>query len=399
MNLQRVVLIGILVLTSPCPVRAQAELRLITVPSNPLTQFFGALGISAPSEDGRVVGGSLPSPAGIEAVIWKRDQGLEPLPLNPDLKQFGASANAISPDGNFAAGFYEGILQSSGEARSPGFRWQDGLGLESIAASSTSRLNPRAISAGGHVIAGSIDSSGTNMFRWTASKGLEVFPDFDFSSALDISADGKTIVGVSDDPAEAERAFRWTELGGFQTLVDVAPDLTDASRALRWVEGRAIGMVGTHPFVWSGDQVDKTDADLPGVVHGMSADFSQSAPKLTAILTMTEAGQPDQGMIWTSDGGLRSVESFLKTELGLANEVAGWTNFGAHTISKNGLHIVGSATTANGAITTWIVSVPEPSAFGLATVGICGLLGGGLRRSVRKCFGTGASRLRAVEPG
>jgi hypothetical protein len=150
-------------------------------------------------------------------------------------------------------------------------------------------------------------------------------------------------------------------------------------------------MVGTHPFIWSGDQVNKIDADLPGLVHGMSADFSQSAPKLTALLTMTEAGQSDQGMIWTTDGGLRSVESFLKDELGLANEVAGWTNFGARTISKNGLHIVGSATAANGAITTWIVSVPEPPAFGLAAVGVCGLLSAGLRQTARNRLGQSRS--------
>ncbi len=167
-----------------------------------------------------------------------------------------------------------------------------------------------------------------------------------------------------------------------------APTLTDESRALRVVEGHILGTVGTKPFVWTGGSVETMDVDLPGLVRGMGGDFSGSTPQLTAILGVSTPGQPDQGMIWTTAGGIRSMESFLKDELGLASQMVGWTNIHPGTISRNGSHIVGGAS-QGGRIVLWVATVPEPSTMALAMMAAllarCALRG-------RSCVARGVSQ-------
>lgn len=365
----------LLVLVGPAA-RGQAELRLIGAPGSPGTGFFGTFGVSSPSEDGRIVGGDLPSPLGIEPVIWTREQGIQKLPLIPGLQQITAGVRALSPHGEFAAGKYQGT-DGSGQFLQLGVRWEDGQERETFANSmpvANAFQGPRAISLSGDVVIGTVAASSPSseqLFRWTETSGFEVFVDSAYSrAAWDVSEDGQTIVGQSTRLAEGQsRAFLWTEGSGFQTLVDSAPALVEDSRALRWVEGRALGMVGAKPFVWSDQGVEIVDSTLPGLVFGMGGQFAGGTPNLTALISLSQGGNGDHGAIWTSDRGVQSVASFL-ADLGLSNEVAGWTNVYGRSISKNGQHIVGAATDALGRPVDWIVSVPEPSTFALSCVGL-----------------------------
>ncbi|MCW5933580.1 MAG: PEP-CTERM sorting domain-containing protein [Fimbriimonadia bacterium] len=118
------------------------------------------------------------------------------------------TARGVSADGRVVVG---GLL---GDAGSGMFRWTEETGLQRLAWGGSAR----ATSADGSVIVGNgLVSEGSGAIRWTAETGAHLIaPSHLGGWGRAVSANGRVVVGeVHIGP---QRAFRWTESGGFELL-------------------------------------------------------------------------------------------------------------------------------------------------------------------------------------
>ena len=100
------------------------------------------------------------------------------------------------------------------------FRWTAGSGMRDLGTLGGTHSSAVAVSADGLVVAGdsTLVSGQAQAFRWT-SAGIEPLGPLGSNSSTvrAISADGSVIVGVARISG-FDRAFAWTESGGFQNL-------------------------------------------------------------------------------------------------------------------------------------------------------------------------------------
>ena len=147
----------------------------------------------------------------------------------------------------------------------------------------------RDISADGQVIVGAAHfgpgPGGTRAFRWTSLSGLTdlgTLPGAATSAATAVSADGSTVVGISDDA----RAFRWTAATGMQDLGSLgatAPWFIASAEAVSAdgsiVVGRSSDGNVIRPFIWTAATGMQplgplSPAGQSGGAFGMSSDGS-----------------------------------------------------------------------------------------------------------------------------
>jgi probable HAF family extracellular repeat protein len=170
---------------------------------------LGATAALDVSADGSViVGYSYSSVLGFEAIRWVNGNMTV---LGHLLGQTDSAATSISADGLVVVGHSESSVDDC-EA----FRWENGVmtGLGDLPGG-TNWSRAVGVSANGLVVVGQSNSSmGYEAFRWESGimKSLGGGP---YSGALDASADGSLIVGVSDG------AFIWDVEGGMQDLQEV----------------------------------------------------------------------------------------------------------------------------------------------------------------------------------
>jgi uncharacterized membrane protein len=159
--------------------------------------FFGAPSGSsaadAVSGDGKVVVGVARVEQRNDAFVWTADSGMQ-------LLAKGADARAVSYDGSIIAG----------EVGGNACRWLPDRSIQSLGTLATGNYSAgAAVSADGSVIVG---ASGSQAFIWDATNGMrslqQVLADagvnvsgWTLSTAMGISADGKTIVGYGTDPS------------------------------------------------------------------------------------------------------------------------------------------------------------------------------------------------------
>jgi probable HAF family extracellular repeat protein len=181
-----------------------------------------ANGVSA---DGSIVVGSSTSLNGREAFRFSDSSGMVGLGDLP-AGIFFSGATKISADGSVIVG-HSSISNSSGPAQA--FRWTQTtgmLGLGYLAGYSSSYHSyANDLSADGSVIVGeSTSSNGREAFRWTPSTGMVGLGDFaggPFSSiATATSADGSVVVGTGMVDS-GNVAFYWTAETGLLSLQDM----------------------------------------------------------------------------------------------------------------------------------------------------------------------------------
>ena len=148
-------------------------------------------------------------------------------------------------------------------------------------------LDVTAVNADGSVIVGTIIDGGTGdevAARWTQATGwvsLGYLPNAlgcpGRSRALDVSADGQTVVGSSWDGCSG-RAFVWTQATGMQELAVLG---TGSNRAIalsadaQVIGGYAQGPSFRSPALWAPDLTGGfLDDTIPGEIHGMNNDGS-----------------------------------------------------------------------------------------------------------------------------
>jgi probable HAF family extracellular repeat protein len=169
----------------------------------------------AVSADGSIVVGQSLSDLGNEAFVWTQLDGMQPLGDLVGGPHFSAAVD-LSADGAVIVGF--GMTDQGEEA----FRWTQGIGLVGLGdlPGGTLRSSARAVSADGSVVVGTSNSVvGDEAFVWTAGGGMrslwEVLVNdlhldltgWTLGEALDISADGTTIVGRGVNPSGHTEAW------------------------------------------------------------------------------------------------------------------------------------------------------------------------------------------------
>jgi probable HAF family extracellular repeat protein len=153
------------------------------------------------------------------------------------------------------------------------------------------------------VVGQSESAQGEEAFRWTESGGMIGIGDLpggDFQSiAMDVSHNGRVIVGSGASEASFEEAFRWDEESG---------------------------MVGL--------------GFLPGeyqrsIATGVSADGE-------IVVGLSGIAQDDlAAFIWDNAHGMRSLQQVLAADPNLIGDLTGWRLAMAYDVSADGKAIVG----------------------------------------------------------
>jgi uncharacterized membrane protein len=180
-----------------------------------------ALGISA---DGQTIVGSSHNVAGhAQPVLWRAPDaqplGLGFLPGDYAEPPSGG-ATAVSADGSVVVGVVTNPLVPGDDEI--GFRWTQNEGMAPVGDLPGGRIYSIAqeISADGSVIFGVSSSAiGAEPFRWTQEEGmvgLGLLPGHTIATVNAISADGSVLIGNSSNDAGGDATFIWDRVHGLQ---------------------------------------------------------------------------------------------------------------------------------------------------------------------------------------
>ena len=314
------------------------------------------------SDDGQTVLGSSNSSAGQVGFLWTQSNGIQPIPMppgsgNPSQSALGITADGsvvvggawgpmtvpfhysaatgsvpfptaspgvpttavgIAPDGQLTAGF---MVNNAFASNLELVTWDAaGLYQTGVAVAGPNYYYHMNVSLVGHVVAGTtISPHGTQGFTWSATSGLNGLGDLPGggfgSTATDISADGRVVVGTVTSAASVIEAARWTDTTGWVPL--------------------------GSPF---------------GATYGSQAEGVSSDGSI--IVGMTNSPSGSQGFIWDAVHGMRLASDVLTS---LRVDFAGWQLTDVNDVSAAGLYITGSGVNPGGQAEAWIASIPEPS--------------------------------------
>ncbi len=342
---------------------------------------FRADGVSG---DGSRIVGSLDG----EPVVWDRDGSLISLAL-PDGGTSGGSALGVSDDGRYAVGrAHDGgivedfVIQPGGgvitveRPREVPVRWSIADG----AVVALTQISGAALDVSNDGVAvGNVEwlvyPGGELGLRWDPENGPQYLPGampggqppFAYS-ALSISADGRTIVGLTPSP----------QLPTSGPLESIQTYLWEGEPA-------------------PGDTLSAADLvllDFPGYptsfTTGVKAISSDGSTIVGAYYRDVDVAFTPRPFIWTRDGGFQDLE-FLLNALGIST--TDWIVNGALDVSADGRTIIGTGRARNAAgrlsDTVWIAVIPEPST--------ALLLGAGLSMLSISTQGCRAERRRALD--
>jgi probable HAF family extracellular repeat protein len=172
------------------------------------------------SYDGSVIVGRMYFFDGARAYRWTQATGAMDLGVLPGGGE--SSANDVSYDGTVVVG------HSQTDRGFQAFRWTEQLGMVPLNSDPGKFSGANAVSADGAIVVGEL---GLEAARWTISDTgnsvlkLGDLPGGAFQSyAVDVSADGKVIVGNGTTQRGVE-AFRWTEAAGLQSVESILTSL------------------------------------------------------------------------------------------------------------------------------------------------------------------------------
>ena len=188
-----------------------------------LPEMTGSLADAVSADGAVVVGSSFDDAGDSKAFRWTEVTGIEELDfgLQPSDKSraFGVSADGLAVVGSNRSG-----------PEDRGFHWTHSQGVQLLnPLPGDSRSAASGISADGSVFVGesvSLDGNGNPVsrraVRWNGggvAQDLGTLFEDDFTVAIDASADGSVIIGMSQ--GDEETPFLWTEVNGMRPLVEI----------------------------------------------------------------------------------------------------------------------------------------------------------------------------------
>jgi probable HAF family extracellular repeat protein len=234
---------------------------------------------------------------------------------------------AASADGSVLAGTSSAVMNSGDLLASEPFRYSEASGTVGLG---TMPNNPfqqsRLISADGSTIVGV--SNRPYLFRWTKDAGkqeLGVLPDSSDSFAFDVSEDGSVIVGATqtqtvDGRTRDTRALRWANGNPTQIFADPTP--FSVAALVRGAGSVILGTTGAAIFRWTeAGGVQMFDSMTGGSgdsyeVAGASTDGSIFAG------TRTQGGATGQAFRYTPGQGMVDLEPMATYTLCAALKVS-----------------------------------------------------------------------------
>ncbi|MEM7410847.1 MAG: hypothetical protein AAF430_11480 [Myxococcota bacterium] len=311
------------------------------------------------SDDGTTVVGRSASSSGDEAFRWQAGTltGLGDLPGSP----FASVAYGVSADGSIVVG--EGSVSS---LEVHGFRWQGGAFTDLGAAPLASALD---VSADGQTAVGirgvgPLSNLELEAARWvgTSLSGLGDLPGGTFLSAANaVSADGAIVVGESDGGGSAgNEGFRW-EAGTLTALRSLAPGFQ--TLVARGLSGDGTVIVGDEDDPVTGLQafrmVGSSVTLLPNLqsAQGASGDGS-------LVVGRSGSGTLARAARWNAADGTEAIADVLRDVYHIA-AADGWTLQEAVAVSSDGQVIVGNGINPQGDPEGWIAVLTAGCSDGL----------------------------------
>ena len=305
----------------PSPPPAAASFQgLGTIAGWSQSQAWGVSG------DGKVVVGQL-SRLGSDtrAFRWTASAGMQ------DLGTLGgANSEAYAASGDGAA-IVGRATNTSGNYRP--FRWTPTGGMQELPSSPPEFLSGDAldVSADGNSVVGLFGFSE----RWTATRGLEDLGSF---SSRGISSDGQVVVGNNG------HAVRWTAAGGLQDLGTVGGTESFADDA----SGNGSVVVGQSrdatpwgfwkAFRWTA-ATGMRDIGTLGGPMAAAYNVSDNGSVVVGRALTSSSSASDRAFRWTPQKGMQNLQQLLQNA-GVTS-VSGWILLGATGVSADGTVIVG----------------------------------------------------------
>jgi probable HAF family extracellular repeat protein len=342
---------------------AKADLPPASLSPLPALANHAATGGYGISGDGHVPVGSgttssLGSPSA--GIRWVNGAPQQLWFANYDNVAFNASF-----DGTIVVGTY---ASQNGAAQVP-VKFQNGVVTELT----TPSMGAYALgcSASGDVIVG---GGAANAFRWTPSGPVSFsgLPGHNHSFAYGVSADGQTAVGESDSNLNAMHPIVWPSgrtsnpvALPYPTGFNTTARALDVSADGNTIVGSASDQEIQHACVW----VNGAVTDLGGLPVTTGVPMSQATGvSADGSVIVGNTGHSDDtqwnianphAFIWTPTRGMID----LKTYLGYYGlDSTGWTFDQITAVSDDGMTFVGSGHYPDGNSGGWIATVPGPSA-------------------------------------
>ena len=353
-------------------VLAGASVNAQTIYNLGLTPDGSLLVPRAISDNGSVVVGntrSFSDPALYQAFRWSMSDGAFTMETLPGMNR--GIASSISADGSKIFG--TSVFRDVGNPRNntgKAFSWTVVTGTQDLVPGQN-RTTADAVSANGETVVGAV---GNSSYIYSDSGGLlnlGVMPGGGYLTAVGIDSSGMIVFGNGDTWNEetgegGDRAFRWTQAGGFQNL-GVPHGYEYFSLAASSRNGMAaVGNSGgvdlpfEEGFRWTSDGGWE-------VLGSLSPGDSSTYPTAINFDGSVVVGSSTEAFIWTEFGGMQALDDYL-TSIGV--DLSGWSNLGAaNAISPDGSAIAGMGT-FNGETRSFLVTgVPEPSSLSLLVLG------------------------------
>jgi probable HAF family extracellular repeat protein len=351
-------------ISRPAFSRTFATLWALAAASSGSAQFtrLDQMGARDLSRDGStVIGTSLVSP---RQVYWTAAGGYIEFGLEPGFGEFVGS-RAVSDTGRFIVG--STTLNDTAAL----FRYDRVTRTVQTLGSITGLPStiPEAVSANGNVIVGNSEDTlnfVSAAFYWTPQRGLRLIPGLgDRNYASDVSADGRVIVGGSNNANSLAQAYIWTEATGATYLDGLEPGGFSQAYAVNAAGTLVAGLWvpesnnGTRAVVWEGTRILRELPMLEGFAQMRAFDLSDDGSVVVGVANDLVNGQT--AFVWTESTGTVTLRDYL-TSFGLVvpDNLALTSRF---NVSGDGR----TFSSANGP--AYVATVPVPASLAVPVLG------------------------------
>jgi probable HAF family extracellular repeat protein len=322
------------------------------------------------SDDGRSVSGYARRSSSISTHGFRWTQGTGYRTPLGNIRGLGTSRGyAISPDGATVAGYFDSAHYS--KPRHEAARWNDALELERlIGPPEYEQSVGEDVTSAGEVVGWVqvLTPYRIQAQRWDVDGKRIPLPDLPsggappFSRAHALSEDGAVIVGVSRSDIHLQNvAARWTD-AGVESLGALAEGASswawdvsaDGSTAVGWSNNRSSQR---EAFRWTEAKGMVALGDLPGGEYRSEA-YAVSADGWFVVGSSTTE-QGEEAFVWDPRHGMRRLQDVLEHALGV--DLSDWQLVRATGITPDGRVIVGHGINSEGYTEAWRGVLPEPA--------------------------------------
>lgn len=338
----------------------------------------GAVGSSSSgiSADGKtIVGRSTKAGQSPQGFIWTAETGMHP--AGPSTQR-SVAIRGVSGDGSVVVG-----TEEISDTNALPFYWSNATGVVSFGQNlGASRSNSAwAASGDGSVIVGvGVNSKAMyEGYRWTEVGGFQWLGDLPGgrfeSDARAVSYDGSVIVGSSSYSTTGWQAYRWTAGSGMVGL-GLLPGASNSYAIDVSSDGRiVVGMSGFLSYIWREETgMVPLDSRLLGSAPGwLGAGSLSDDGRVVGGASLMGGGSTMSAVVWVNG------DAYFLKDLLTANGATGldnWTLSEVTGVSADGRTLTGVGQNPQGYNEAWVatIAIPEPATWLLGILGASALI-------------------------